>query len=414
VEEVRRGLDKLDRPGRQLDRPGRQLDRAGHQLDRPGHRRVSKVGVGLLLAALTASCTSEPSGSDEKGRPGSPSSVTAVQLDVLPPVVQPGANASAAGDAGTAFGASTEPAISGVTLVLQRRTDDGWRKVARSRTGAGGRTTFALPKAGDATRAGGHRVIVEGRPEVQAQAAGDWRLKFSDQFDGSQLGPQWSYRALGVLSAESGRKVSASSKDAVEVRDGTLRLQVKRDPVTDGNFLNGHISTEKSYLFRYGVAAARIKFQRPRGTHGAFWSQSPTYGNPPGDPATAGTEVDIGEYFGDGFGNGGLASYVYHRDKAGENVKDGDVLPNAAKAVGFADSFWKRYHVYSVEWSPDGYVFRIDGRPTFRSDKAVSARTQFLVLSLLSSDWELPQLDRSLLPAEMQVDWVRVWQRPAG
>jgi len=205
--------------------------------------------------------------------------------------------------------------------------------------------------------------------------------------------------------------VSASSKDAVDVRDGTLRLQVKRDPATEGHYLNGHISTEQSYLFRYGVAAARVKFQRPRGTHGAFWSQSPTYGTPPGDPKAAGTEVDIGEYFGDGAGNGGLASYVYHRDEAGENVKDGDILPGAAKVVGSADSFWRRFHVYSVEWSPDGYVFRIDGRETFRSDSAVSARTQFLVLSLLSSDWELPKLDRSQLPAQMQVDWVRVWQR---
>ena len=70
------------------------------------------------------------------------------------------------------------------------------------------------------------------------------------------------------------------------------------------------------------------------------------------------------------------------------------------------------YHVFSVEWSPEGYVFRIDGDTTYRTDKAVSARTQFLILSLLSSDWELPELDRSLLPATMSVDWVRVWQRP--
>jgi hypothetical protein len=41
----------------------------------------------------------------------------------------------------------------------------------------------------------------------------------------------------------------------------------------------------------------------------------------------------------------------------------------------------------------------------------VSRRPQFLILSLLSSDWELPQLDRTSLPADMKVDWVRVWQR---
>lgn len=401
---MRRGLDELVRPG------------AGY---------VSKVAVGLLLTALTASCTSEPSApqdrSQDGGSPsgksspagGSGTSVTALELTRLPPIVQPGATGAAAGDARSVLVASTEPATSGALLTLQRRTDDGWGQVATERTGKGGLATFAVPQGATGTSA--QRVVVKARPQVRSEGAEDgWNLEFSDEFDGTDLSSKWSYRSLGVLSAESGRKVSASSEDAVEVRDGTVRLQVERDPDAEGQFLNGHISTEDSYLFRYGVAAARVKFQRPRGTHGAFWSQSPTYGKPPGDPGAAGTEVDIGEYFGEGAAKGGMASYVYHADEAGENVKEGDVLPRAVRVVGSADSFWKRYHVYSVEWSPDGYVFRIDGRPTFRTGKAVSARTQFLVLSLLSSDWELPRLDRSLLPAQMQVDWVRVWQRPKG
>lgn len=390
-------------------------------LDRP---RASAVAVGVLLAALSASCTSDPPAPGRQSTPspsgtasgqasaGPASSVQALELAALPPIVQAGPTPVDAGVAAAAYVASTRPATSGVPLVLQRRTTDGWQQVAASRTGKDGTASLAAPP--DVEGPSPHRVVVQGRPGVRARAAGTWELRFSDEFDGTELGAKWSYRVLGVLSAESGRKVSASSQDAVSVRDGTLRLEVKPDPANAGHYLNGHISTDKSYLFRYGVAAARVKFQRPRGTHGAFWSQSPTYGRPPGDPGAAGTEVDIGEYFGDGAAKGGLASYVYHRDIANENVKDGDILPAALEAVGSADSFYRRYHVYSVEWSPAGYVFRIDGRPTFRSDGAVSARTQFLVLSLLSSDWELPKLDRSQLPAQMQVDWVRVWQRPRG
>ena len=64
-----------------------------------------------------------------------------------------------------------------------------------------------------------------------------------------------------------------------------------------------------------------------------------------------------------------------------------------------------------MDWTSSGYVFRIDGDITWRSNRAVSKRPEFLILSLLSSDWELPQLDRSTLPADMKVDWVRVWQR---
>jgi beta-glucanase (GH16 family) len=339
--------------------------------------------------------------------------LTSLRLSRLPPIAQDGANAADASGAESVLLASAEPARAGVAVRLQQRTASGWRTLGRSTTDGYGFAQFRAPQTSVQGRSPDLRVVSRATPRVRSSGTvtDDWRLTFSDEFAGSTLGAKWDYRALGVLSGSSRRRVSASSKEAVRVRDGTLRLQVRADPRRKGHYLNGHIGTERAYSFRYGIAAARIRFQRPRGTHGAFWSQSPTVNDFPGDPARAGTEIDIGEYFGDGYPRGGMASYVYHYDKGGTNRKDGDVLPRAVSVVGSADSFWTRFHVYSVEWSPEGYVFRIDGRVTYRTNTAVSARTQYLVLSLLSSDWELPDLDKRLLPATMLVDWVRVWQR---
>lgn len=385
-------------------------------------RHLSKVGAGLLVATLTVSCTSGSPSGEEPGKGSSAgaeavtAAVTALELRELPPIAQPGDDDTSADGASTVLVAAAQPAGKGAVVTLQRRNASGWSNLEEASTNGRGLATFEVPAQKGGGKAPDHRVVLKGRPEVRSDGGDDdaWRLKFSDEFAGTSLGPDWSYRALGLLSASSGRKVSASSKDAVQVRDGALRLQVKPDPDKAGHYLNGHISTEKAYLFKYGVAAARIKFQRPRGSHGAFWSQSPTFGTPPGNPGAAGTEIDIGEYFGQGAAGGGLASYVYHVDKSGSLVKTGKVLRKAPRLVGSADAFWKRYHVFSVEWSPEGYVFRIDGDTTYRTDKSVSERTQFLILSLLSSDWELPKLDKSLLPGTMSVDWVRVWQRPQG
>ena len=72
------------------------------------------------------------------------------------------------------------------------------------------------------------------------------------------------------------------------------------------------------------------------------------------------------------------------------------------------------FHVFSVEWTPEEYVYRVDGREIFRTSRGLSGVDEFLVLSLSTKDWELDQLDPSLLPSTMQVDWVRVWQRPAS
>ena len=67
--------------------------------------------------------------------------------------------------------------------------------------------------------------------------------------------------------------------------------------------------------------------------------------------------------------------------------------------------------MFSVEWSPGGYVFRIDGRETWRTSAGVSERAEYLILSLLSSDYELPGLGgEDRLPQHMYVDWVQFWR----
>ena len=54
-----------------------------------------------------------------------------------------------------------------------------------------------------------------------------------------------------------------------------------------------------------------------------------------------------------------------------------------------SDTWWDNYHVFSVEWTPTEYVFRIDGRETWRTSEGISHHPQFLILSQLSSDYEL-------------------------
>lgn len=359
----------------------------------------------VLVGALATSCTGSSSSSDKPRSSG-------LELTRLPPIAQTGAAPARADGAAPVLVASVKPARAGVRVTLQQKASSGWQAVATSSTDGYGLADFTV--AGSLKQAGsGDYRAVSASPKRSSSGtvSNPWRLSFTDEFSGRSLGRKWTYRQLGLESKASGRRVSASSKAAVQVRDGALRLQVKADPNRAGHYLNGHVSTESTYSFTYGVAAARVRFQRPRGAHGAFWSQSPTVNSYPGNPKKSGAEIDIGEYFGDGYPRGGLASYVYHYDTSEKNIKDGDVLPRAVGAVGSAGAFWKKFHVYSVAWSPTGYVFRIDGQVTYVTDKAVSGAQQYLVLSLLSSDWELPDLDKRLLPGTMTVDWVRVWQQ---
>ena len=214
------------------------------------------------------------------------------------------------------------------------------------------------------------------------------------------------------------RTCSKASADAAEVADGVLKLSVMEDPDREGDEcqlpgkrkkfayrLNGHVGTEHSVAFTYGFAAARIKTQPGRGQHAAFWMQA-VGGQGTGGPKKGGAEIDVIEYFGDDHPEGGLTSFTYFLDKDGKKQTVGGWLPNADE---LGDDWADQYHVFSVEWTPEEYVFRIDDKVTQRLKGVSSGRPEFLILSLLSSDYELPRFDGKL-PQTMEVDWARVWE----
>lgn len=338
---------------------------------------------------------------------------------LLPPLAQQGVRPAWANGARLAGVVRFSPARPGRPVVIQRRVAGGpWRTVVVKRQDRHGAVTFYA-----AARQGREPFIYRGvarRAPGQPTAfshptdAASWRLQFSDEFGGTSLDQtKWDYRLLRTATVKRTRSVSAS--EAVAVRNGTLRLQVMSDPARPTRFLNGHIGTQDGrFAFTYGVAAARIKFQRGQGQHGAFWLKPTAPATLAGDPGRSGAEIDIAEYFGSGHNNGGLGSFVYNYGvltPEGEPRRLGAVWPGATAQLPPGDDWWKRFHVFSVQWTPTSYVFRVDGRVMWRTSEGVSHIEEYLILSLLTSDYELPRLDRSKLPSRAYVDWVRVWQR---
>jgi beta-glucanase (GH16 family) len=373
----------------------------------------------------TPSATAEPN--EGPSRPGAPTEpVASLRVDEgLPPIAHPGGAPRPIGDASAVVTAQVRPASPGEVVVLQRRQGDGWTTVSRAEQNASGIAIFAdletAPTPGTSYRA----VVPQSATSPPAEAS-VWTPIFSDEFAGTSLDPsKWTHRQLGFYNPGS-RDCSKTDPSAASASGGTLQLHVRIDPRRTGEpcvtreygthdyYLNGHVATEGLFDFKYGVAAARVKFQRERGQHGAFWLQRQVPAVIAGDPTSSGAEIDIAEFFGEGYQDGGLASFIYYRNAQDEDEKVGGLLPRATSELPPGDSWWRNFHVFSVEWTPEEYIFRVDGRETFRTDEVVSGVEQFLVLSLQSSDWELAKLDRSALPTTMEVDWVRVWQRAAS
>ena len=400
--------------------------------------RSSRLVLPALMAALTAAgaLTLPPLGDETPSSALSASSIEPVALKRAAPraalrVVPAAVGQSKSGTSGlTPFEAFFAPAQAGRPVLVQRMGTTGWQTVGRTTQDARGRAmVYAKQPPSTSYRAvapayRGARPVVS--PKVQLPA---WSMAFRDDFSGTHLDTtKWAYRQLGVK-PYGNRMCSQSRENAVSVSGGRLHLRVyklsslagaTKRKCPHGFFANGHISTINDgtdtrnaaigggFTMKYGVLSARMRFPHAAGQHGSFWSQALS-GGVTGNPAADGAEIDTAEYYGDGRRDGGLSHLVHWHTAAGALHSSGGVV-NADRLLPPGQEWSSAMHVYSVQWSPTGYVFRVDGHETFRTTKGVSKVPQFLILSLLTSDWELPRLKAPY--GQMDVDWVRVWTPP--
>ncbi len=359
-------------------------------------RRTAAIVCVLALSACSgASGLSESDYEDGEG----------ITARVLPQIAAVGEDVEQSTDADFVVEATIEGESEGRTVELQVADGDDWTTEDTAETDDKGRVTLTVGEA-DALR-----VVSDGEEPVGIHLSTDDApaATFVDEFE--SLNPAfWRTRDQGYVGV---RQCSRASEKAAKAVDGALRLSVLNDPDrgacrSKGKFdyrLNGHLGS--TYVFTYGHAAARIKFQEERGQHAAFWMQG--FGIKPTGPAKkTGAEIDIIEYFGDDHPQGGLTSFVYwYPTKKGKTA--GSWLTDPEQ---YGDDWSSKYHVFSVEWTPERYVFRIDGQVTDVITQGVSGQQEILILSLLSSDYELEHLDEDKLPQHMYVDWVKVWAAP--
>ena len=396
-------------------------------------RRVLAGSVAALLLPASLLLTTETGSATDSEARTSSTSVTKkasqkVSLEVLPQIVQQGRGAASADSAKAGVTATIKPVKVGRKVVLEQLDGTSWKKVGTAKQEKSGRAYFSAL----VSRSGlplTYRVTAQkykGLKSVTSDTAdtSQWLTPtFTDEFAGSTLDPIWSMRGQDY-EPSSKRKCSKGSPQAVKVGSGALRLSVIKDRSKKGkcvaksrklkkkiNYrLNGHVGTKGGFDFKYGVAAARIKMHKSQGQHASFWSQPINENGPHSD----GHEIDVIEYFGDKHPQGGLTSFI-HWYKGKRLIKTGSWIKDSKSFLTNKRDGWsKNYHVFSVQWTPNVIIFRIDGKETWRTSARVSKEQQYLILSLLASDYEALEMKDSKLPQHMYVDWVRVWETPAS
>lgn len=163
----------------------------------------------------------------------------------------------------------------------------------------------------------------------------------------------------------------------------------------------------------YGKVEVCAKLPAGRGTWPAIWMmpQKDTYGNWPNSG-----EIDICEHVGydPGVVHATIHTGSYNHTKGTQKYN----------TIGVPD-FDEAFHVYGLEWLPDKLIFSVDGqeyftyKPTEYEENPTAMEWPFdhemyLILNLaFGGDWGGSKgVDESLESAQMEVDYVRVYQSP--
>lgn len=224
----------------------------------------------------------------------------------------------------------------------------------------------------------------------QAPAGKTWSLVWHDEFDGTALdASKWETPPDG--SRHDGWWMSkAVSLDG----SGHLVIRTSRE---DGKIIDGCVRTKGKFAHAFGYYVARVKLPREQGHWAAFWLFEGVHTVK--DGWYNGSEIDIFEkfwpndevqhtLFWDPTGSHQLQQW--HQTVASPGIREG-------------------WHTFGLWWTPDAYIYFIDGKETWRINPGAICRTpMYIKLSDETAAW-CKDISKANLPDEYVVDYVRVF-----
>lgn len=238
-----------------------------------------------------------------------------------------------------------------------------------------------------------------------------YELVWSDDFNGSSLSSDWTHEVQGPgwVNNELQTYVNGSfnGQPVTEVTDGILSINCFK---LNGKIYSGRIYAKVNEGWRYGIIEARIKLPKGKGTWPAFWMM-PVNNDFGKNPWPRCGEIDIMEEVGY---NPNYTSSSIHCESYNH------VMGTQRTAERLTPGAQDEFHVYRLEWTADHIYTYVDGKRllSFENDGRGNVGTWpfncpfYVILNLAwGGSWGGAQgVDESVLPATMQVDYVRVFQ----
>lgn len=214
-----------------------------------------------------------------------------------------------------------------------------------------------------------------------------WSPTFFDDFNGDRLDlTKW---RNDYPAGERERQYYTS--DSFEVEDSLLKIRADRRQVEDRKYSSGIITTQGLFDQEYGRFEIRAKMPAGQGLWPAFWLL-PTSKNYP-------LELDVLEFLGH---EQDTIHMSHHWRGADGSTQD--------RTISYSGpDFSKDFHNFSLEWSPDSLIWRIDGIERARATEGIPDEPMFLLVNLaVGGAWPGDPDATTPFPSYYQIDYVRV------
>jgi hypothetical protein len=233
----------------------------------------------------------------------------------------------------------------------------------------------------------------QGSNPIPVGQTGNWNMIFNDEFNGSSVDlSKWRPNWLGSSDTAITNPVNSSETSCYDpaqstVSNGQLNLSAVARSCNGKNFASGMVQTNGKYNFSYGYMEARMWLPAGTGMWPAFWTDGQNW---PTDG-----EIDVLEAYGNN-----TCEYHYHYSGCG-----GDCGPGGSVNINGATSGW---HTYAADWEPGVITWYYDGTQVWQQTTGVVSSPHYLIFNLgLESA-------QSAVPANLKVDYVRVWKKGTG
>jgi beta-glucanase (GH16 family) len=234
-------------------------------------------------------------------------------------------------------------------------------------------------------------------PAPYGQAAADFTLTFSDEFD--------SFNS-NVWNDHLWYETPSDTKNFT-VEDGKLKIWPQRDAA--GNFFNRSLATDGKYYQTYGYFEMEAKLPYGKGTWPAFWLFTHEAGAHPYRP-----EIDILEAYAGGGPNSGWSDASMRPTAYASTVWPNGIEGGPAagtKTYANLGDLSADFHKYGVKWEPNKITFYFDGKEMYSVNESMDKR-MYMILDLWygsasgSPDDSTPQGKGNAY----EVNYVRAWQ----